>query len=480
MADTNYDVIIIGSGPGGYVTAIRAAQLGLKTAIVEREHMGGICLNWGCIPTKALLRSAEIYHYMQHAKDYGLSAEKISFDPAAVVKRSRGVSGQLNAGIGFLMKKNKVDVIWGEGKVSKAGEVTVSKTSKKAMEPQHPVPKGTKGEGVYKAKHIIVATGARPRVIPGIEPDGKDIWTYFEAMVPTAMPKSLIVMGSGAIGIEFASFYKTMGADVTVIEMMPTIMPVEDPEISALAKKQMEKQGLKFLLEAKVSQVRKVANGVTATVETKDGKKQDLTADKLISAVGVVGNIENLGLEELGVKTDRGCVVIDGYGRTSVPGIYAIGDVAGPPMLAHKAEHEGVICVEKIAGKDVHVMDKSMIPGCTYCHPQVASVGLTEPKAKEAGYDIKVGRFPFIGNGKAIALGEPEGLVKTIFDAKTGQLLGAHMVGTEVTELIQGYVVAMNLETTEEDLMHTVFPHPTLSEMMKESVLDAYGRALNM
>ncbi|MBG6156305.1 dihydrolipoamide dehydrogenase [Labrenzia sp. EL_159] len=480
MADTNYDVIIIGSGPGGYVTAIRAAQLGLKTAIVEREHMGGICLNWGCIPTKALLRSAEIYHYMQHAKDYGLSAEKISFDPAAVVKRSRGVSGQLNAGIGFLMKKNKVDVIWGEGKVSKAGEVTVSKTSKKAMEPQHPVPKGTKGEGVYKAKHIIVATGARPRVIPGIEPDGKDIWTYFEAMVPPAMPKSLIVMGSGAIGIEFASFYKTMGADVTVIEMMPTIMPVEDPEISALAKKQMEKQGLKFLLEAKVSQVKKVANGVIATVETKDGKKQDLTADKLISAVGVVGNIENLGLEELGVKTDRGCVVIDGYGRTSVPGIYAIGDVAGPPMLAHKAEHEGVICVEKIAGKDVHAMDKSMIPGCTYCHPQVASVGLTEPKAKEAGYDIKVGRFPFIGNGKAIALGEPEGLVKTIFDAKTGQLLGAHMVGTEVTELIQGYVVAMNLETTEEDLMHTVFPHPTLSEMMKESVLDAYGRALNM
>ncbi|WP_422038505.1 dihydrolipoyl dehydrogenase [Roseibium sp.] len=480
MADTNYDVIIIGSGPGGYVTAIRSAQLGFKTAIVEREHMGGICLNWGCIPTKALLRSAEIYHYMQHAKNYGLSAEKISFDPAAVVSRSRGVSGQLAGGVGFLMKKNKVDIIWGEGKVTKAGEVTVSKTSKKAMEPQHPAPKGTKGEGVYKAKHIIVATGARPRVIPGIEPDGKDIWTYFEAMVPPTMPKSLIVMGSGAIGIEFASFYKTMGADVTVIEMMPTIMPVEDPEISALAKKQMEKQGIKFLLEAKVSQVKKSAKGVTATVETKDGKKQDLTAEKLISAVGVVGNIENLGLEELGVKTDRGCVVIDGYGRTSVPGIYAIGDVAGPPMLAHKAEHEGVICVEKIAGKDVHAMDKSMIPGCTYCHPQVASVGLTEPKAKEAGYDIKVGRFPFIGNGKAIALGEPEGLIKTIFDAKTGQLLGAHMVGAEVTELIQGYVVAMNLETTEEDLMHTVFPHPTLSEMMKESVLDAYGRVLNM
>jgi dihydrolipoamide dehydrogenase len=480
MADTTYDVIIIGSGPGGYVTAIRASQLGLKTAIIEREHLGGICLNWGCIPTKALLRTAEIYHYMQHAKDYGLKADNVSFDPAAVVKRSRGVSGQLNGGVGFLMKKNKVDVIWGEGKISKPGEVVVSKSSKKAMEPQHPTPKGTKGEGTYKAKHIIVATGARPRVIPGIEPDGKDIWTYFEAMVPPSMPKSLIVMGSGAIGIEFASFYKTMGADVTVIEMMPTIMPVEDPEISALAKKQMEKQGLKFLTEAKVSAVKKAAGSVTATVETKDGKKQDITAEKLISAVGVVGNIENLGLEAVGVKTDRGCVVIDGYGRTSVPGIYAIGDVAGPPMLAHKAEHEGVICVEKIAGKDVHPMDKSMIPGCTYCHPQVASVGLTEQKAKEAGHKVKVGRFPFMGNGKAIALGEPEGLVKTIFDEKTGQLLGAHMVGAEVTELIQGFVVAMNLETTEEDLMHTVFPHPTLSEMMKESVLDAYDRVLNI
>lgn len=480
MADTNYDVIIIGSGPGGYVAAIRASQLGLKTAIVEREHLGGICLNWGCIPTKALLRSAEIYHYMQHAKDYGLSADNVSFDPAAVVKRSRGVSGQLNGGVGFLMKKNKVDVIWGEAKISKAGEVTVSKVAKKAMEPQHPVPKGVKGEGVYKAKHIIVATGARPRVIPGMEPDGKDIWTYFEAMVPPAMPKSLIVMGSGAIGIEFASFYKTMGADVTVIEMMPTIMPVEDPEISGLAKKQMEKQGLKFLTDAKVSKVVKGGGKVTATVETKDGKTQEISAEKMISAVGVVGNIENLGLEDLGVKTDRGCVVIDSYGRTNVPGIYAIGDVAGPPMLAHKAEHEGVICVEKIAGKDVHAMDKSMIPGCTYCNPQVASVGLTEPKAKEAGYKIKVGRFPFMGNGKAIALGEPEGLIKTIFDEKTGQLLGAHMVGAEVTELIQGFVVAMNLETTEEDLMHTVFPHPTLSEMMKESVLDAYGRVLNI
>ncbi|NRG18755.1 dihydrolipoyl dehydrogenase [Rhizobiales bacterium] len=479
MAES-YDVIVIGGGPGGYVTAIRASQLGFKTALVEREHLGGICLNWGCIPTKALLRSAEIYHYMTHAKDYGLSAEKVGFDAAAVVKRSRGVSGQLNAGVGFLMKKNKIDVIWGEAKLTKPGEVKVSKSSKPAMEPQHPAPKGVKGEGTYTAKHVIIATGARPRTLPGIEPDKENIWTYFEAMVPPSMPKSLIVMGSGAIGIEFASFYRTMGADVTVVELLPQVMPVEDPEISGLAKKAFEKQGIKILLDAKVTAVKKGKGSVTATVETKDGKKQDITADKLISAVGVVGNIENLGLEELGVKTDRGCVVIDGYGRTNVPGVYAIGDVAGPPMLAHKAEHEGVICIEKIAGLDVHPMDKNKIPGCTYCHPQVASVGLTEPKAKEAGYEIKVGRFPFMGNGKAIALGEPDGLVKTIFDAKTGQLLGAHMVGAEVTELIQGYVVAMNLETTEEDLMHTVFPHPTLSEMMKESVLDAYGRVLNI
>ncbi|MFN0263672.1 dihydrolipoyl dehydrogenase [Tepidamorphus sp. 3E244] len=479
MADS-YDVIVIGGGPGGYVTAIRAAQLGLKTAVVEREHLGGICLNWGCIPTKALLRSAEIYHYMQHAKDYGLSAKDIGFDAAAVVKRSRGVSGQLNGGVGFLLKKNKVDVIWGEAKIAKRGEVTVSKPEKKAMEPQHPVPKGVKEPGTYKAKHIIVATGARPRVLPGIEPDGKQIWTYFEAMVPQEMPKSLLVMGSGAIGIEFASFYNTMGVDVTVIELLPQIMPVEDAEIAGIARKQLEKQGIKILTEAKVAKVTKSGSGVAASVETKDGKTQELKADKLISAVGVVGNIEKLGLEDLGVKTERGCVVIDGYGRTNVEGIYAIGDVAGPPMLAHKAEHEGVICVEKIAGLDAHPMDKLKIPGCTYCHPQVASVGLTEAKAKEAGYKVKVGRFPFTGNGKAIALGEPNGLVKTIFDEKTGQLLGAHMVGAEVTELIQGYVVAMTLETTEEELMHTVFPHPTLSEMMHESALDAYGRAIHI
>ena len=477
----NYDVIIIGSGPGGYVTAVRSAQLGLKTAIVEREHLGGICLNWGCIPTKALLRSAEIKHFAEHAKSYGLKIEgTVTADVKAVVERSRGVSARLNGGVGFLMKKNKVDVIWGEARLTKPNEIVVAKSSKKPMEPQHPAPKGTKGEGTYTAKHIILATGARPRALPGIEPDGKLIWTYFEAMVPPALPKSLLVMGSGAIGIEFASFYRAMGAEVTVVELLPQVMPVEDAEISAFAKKQFEKQGMKIILDAKVTKVEKGANSVTAHVQMKDGKVETITADRLISAVGVQGNIENLGLEALGVKTDRGTIVIDGYGRTNVPGVYAIGDVAGPPMLAHKAEHEGVICVEKIAGlPNVHPMDKNMIPGCTYCNPQVASVGLTEAKAKEQGKDIRVGRFQFGANGKAIALGEDQGLVKTIFDKKTGQLLGAHMVGAEVTELIQGFVVAMNLETTEEELMHTVFPHPTLSEMMKESVLDAYGRVLN-
>jgi len=477
----NYDVIIIGSGPGGYVTAVRSAQLGFKTAVVEREHLGGICLNWGCIPTKALLRSAEIKHYAEHPEAYGLKIDgKVTADVKAVVDRSRGVSARLNGGVGFLMKKNKVDVLWGEAKLTKPGEIVVSKTSKKPMEPQHPAPKGTKGEGTYTAKHIIVATGARPRALPGIEPDGKLIWTYFEAMVPKEMPKSLLVMGSGAIGIEFASFYRTMGAEVTVVELMPAVMPVEDAEVSKFAQKQFEKQGMKIILEAKVTKVEKGANSVTAHVELKDGKVEKITAERMISAVGVQGNIENLGLEALGIKTDRGCVVVDGYGRTNVPGIYAIGDVAGPPMLAHKAEHEGVICIEKIANvPGVHGLDKSKIPGCTYCNPQVASVGLTEAKAKAEGKDIRVGRFQFAANGKAIALGEDQGFIKTIFEKKTGQLLGAHMVGAEVTELIQGFVVAMNLETTEEELMHTVFPHPTLSEMMKESVLDAYGRALN-
>ena len=478
MSET-YDVLIIGAGPGGYVTAIRSAQLGFKTAVVDREHLGGICLNWGCIPTKALLRSAEIYHYMQHASDYGLSAKEVSFDTAAIVKRSRGVSSRLNGGVGMLLKKNKVDVIWGEASIDSAakgnepGKVTVKETKRAEA------PKGAKGAGTYSAKHIVVATGARPRVLSGIEPDKKQIWTYYEAMVPEKMPKSLLVMGSGAIGIEFASFYRTMGAEVTVIELLPQILPVEDAEIAALARKRFEKQGIKILTGAKVTKVEKGADSVTATVEDDKGKTQQLTAEKLISAVGVVGNIENLGLEKLGVKIERGVVVNDGLGRTNVPGIYAIGDVAGPPMLAHKAEHEGVICVETIKGLHTHPMDKAKIPGCTYCHPQIASVGITEGKAKDLGLSIKVGRFPFAGNGKAIALGEPDGLIKTIFDAKTGQLLGAHMIGAEVTELIQGYVVAMTLETTEEELMHTVFPHPTLSEMMHESVLDAYGRVIH-
>src|SRR5918995_6189589 len=476
-----YDIIVIGAGPGGYVTAIRAAQLGFKTAVVEREHLGGICLNWGCIPTKALLRSAEIYHYMEHAKDYGLSAQGIGFDAAAIVQRSRGVSGRLNGGVGMLLKKNKVDVIWGEAAISKPGEVVVTAPKKPAMQPQNPVPKGVLEPGTYQAKNIIVATGARPRALPGIEPDGKLIWTYFEAMVPKEMPKSLLVMGSGAIGIEFASFYRTMGAEVTVVELLPAVMPVEDAEVSKFAQKQFEKQGMKIILEAKVTKVEKGANSVTAHVEMKDGKVEKITADRMISAVGVQGNIENLGLEALGVKTERGCVVVDGYGNTNVPGIYAIGAVAGPPMLAHKAEHEGVVCVEKIANfPGVHATDKLKIPGCTYCNPQVASVGLTEAKAKAEGKDIRVGRFQFGANGKAIALGEDQGFIKTIFDKKTGELIGAHMVGAEVTELIQGFVVAMNLETTEEELMHSVFPHPTISETMKEAVLDAYGRVLNM
>ncbi|CDZ55404.1 dihydrolipoyl dehydrogenase [Neorhizobium galegae] len=477
----SYDVIVIGSGPGGYIAAIRASQLGLKVAVVEREHLAGICSNWGCIPTKALLRSADVMHTATHAKDYGLTLEgTIKPDVKAIVDRSRGIAHRMNNGVGFLFKKNKVDIIWGEAKLTKPGEVVVSKTAKKPVEPVGPIPKNTLGEGTYTAKHIIIATGARPRALPGIEPDGKLIWTYFEAMKPEEMPKSLLVMGSGAIGIEFASFYRTMGVEVTVVEIMSQVMPVEDAEISALAKKQFERQGMKILLEAKVAKVEKGANSVTATIELKDGKTQEITADRMISAVGVQANIEGIGLEALGVKTDRGFIVIDGYGKTSVPGLYAIGDVAGPPLLAHKAEHEAVICVEKIAGlPNVHPMDKLKIPGCTYCHPQVASVGLTEAKAKEQGRDIRVGRFPFVANGKAIALGEDQGLVKTIFDKKTGELIGAHMVGAEVTELIQGFVVAMNLETTEEELMHTIFPHPTISETMKESVLDAYGRALN-
>ena len=465
MTDTAFDILILGAGPGGYVAAIRAAQLGFKTAVVEEKHLGGICLNWGCIPTKALLRSAEVYHHLLHAKDFGLKADGVAADAAAVVKRSRDVAKRLNTGVGFLLKKNKVAVIDGRGRISGAGKVAVTKDGKAV--------------GDFSAKHIILATGARPRVLPGLEPDKRLVWTYFEAMVPDAFPKSVLVIGSGAIGTEFASFYRTMGSEVTLVEILDQILPVEDKEIADFARKRFEKAGIKVLTGAKVAQLKKGDNQVTATIEAASGK-QDITAERVISAVGVVGNVEDLGLEALGVKVEKGTISTDGFGRTNVPGIYAIGDVCGPPMLAHKAEHEGVICVEKIKGLPVHALEKSRIPGCTYCHPQIASVGLTEAAAKAAGRQIKVGRFPFVGNGKAIALGDDQGLVKTVFDAKTGQLLGAHMVGAEVTELIQGFVVAMNLETTEEELFHSVFPHPTLSETMHESVLDAFGRVIHM
>lgn len=458
---TQYDVIVIGGGPGGYVAAIRAAQLGMKAAVVEREHLGGICLNWGCIPTKALLRSSEVFHLAHNADAFGLKIKGLEFDFKKVVERSRGVAKQLSGGIGHLLKKNKVDVIDGHAKLLGKGKVSVD------------------GKGEYSAKHIIIATGARARVLPGLEPDGTQIVTYKEAMVPESMPGKLLVVGSGAIGIEFASFYQTMGADVTVVEVMDRVLPVEDAEISVLAEKSFKKQGMNIITKAQVKSLDKSKDKVTATIDVK-GKSEKHDFDRVIMAVGIVANTENLGLENTKVKLDRGHIVIDGYGKTDEPGVYAIGDVAGAPWLAHKASHEGIICIEKIAGRpDVHPMKKENIPGCTYCHPQVASVGLTEEKAKEAGHKVKVGRFPFVGNGKAIALGEPEGLVKTIFDEKTGELLGAHMIGAEVTEMIQGFVVGKTLETTEAELMHTVFPHPTLSEMMHESVLDAYGRAIH-
>ena len=464
MSTNTFDVVVIGAGPGGYVAAIRAVQLGLKTAIIEREHMGGICLNWGCIPTKALLRSADVFHLMHRAKDFGLSAEKIGFDLDAVVKRSRGVSKQLNQGIGHLMKKNKVTVFMGAATIPARGKVSI---------------KTEKGVEDITAKNIVLATGARARELPGLEADGDLVWTYKHALTPKRMPKKLLVIGSGAIGIEFASFYNTLGADTTVVEVMDRVLPVEDAEISKFAKKQFEKQGMKIRENTSVKKLDRGQGKVVAHIEA-GGKVTTEEFDTVISAVGIVGNVENLGLEALGVKIDRTHVVVDQYCRTGVDGLYAIGDIAGAPWLAHKASHEGVMVAEHIAGHHVHPIKPNSIAGCTYCHPQVASVGLTEEKAKEAGLNIKVGRFPFIGNGKAIALGEPEGMIKTIFDAKTGELLGAHMVGAEVTEMIQGYVIGRQLETTEEDLMHTVFPHPTLSEMMHESVLDAYGRAIHM
>lgn len=460
------DLIVIGGGPGGYVAAIRAAQLGMKVTLVEREHLGGICLNWGCIPTKALLRSSEIINLIKHAEDFGISVKDYSFDLKKIVERSRKVANQLSSGVKFLMKKNKVEVVEGQAKLLGHGKVEISKDGKKVAD--------------LSAKNIIIATGARARALPGLEPDGKLVWTYKEAMVPPSMPKSLLVVGSGAIGIEFASFYRTLGVDVTVVEVMDRILPVEDEEISAFAHKAFEKQGMKILTGATVKKLDKGSNNVTATIE-QGGKTSTLTVDRVIMAVGIVGNTENLGLEATKVKVEKGHIKINEWCATEEPGVFAIGDVAGPPWLAHKASHEGVICVEKIAGlKDVHPMKTGNIPGCTYCTPQVASVGMTEAKAKAAGYQVKVGRFPFIGNGKAIALGEPDGMIKTVFDAKTGELLGAHMVGAEVTEMIQGYVVGKTLETTEQELMHTIFPHPTISEAMHEAVLDAYGRAIHI
>ena len=474
MAETNFDVIVVGSGPGGYVTAIRAAQLKLKVAIVERAELGGICLNWGCIPTKALLRSAEVYHSMQHAESYGLSAKGIEFDLKKIVDRSRGVAAQMSKGIAFLMKKNKIEVVVGSAKL----DGTAGPLRKVAVT-------GADGKATsLTAKHVILATGARARVMPGLEPDGKLIWTYREALVPNTMPKSLLVVGSGAIGIEFASFYRDLGAEVTVVEVMDRVMPVEDEEISAFARKQFEKRGMKIHTGATVKALKTGKDNVTATIELKDkdgkAKSENLTVDRVILAVGIVGNVENLGLEGTKVKVDRAHVTVDGYGQTGEPGVYAIGDLTGPPWLAHKASHEGVVCVEKIAGvPGVHPFKTDNIPGCTYCRPQVASVGLTEKAAKDKGYQVKVGRFPFIGNGKAVAMGEAEGMVKTVFDAKTGALLGAHMIGAEVTEMIQGYTIGRQLETTEEDLMHTVFPHPTISETMHEAVLDAFGKVLH-
>ena len=474
MKDKQVDLCVIGAGPGGYVAAIRASQLGMKTAIVEREHLGGVCLNWGCIPTKALLRTAEVYTNMQHAEAFGLKADNVGFDLDAVVKRSRKVAGQLSGGIGYLMKKNKIEVVDGAARLEKAANGAGAPLVKV---------KGADGETTIKAKHVILATGARARTVPaaGLEPDGKYIWTAREAMVPDMMPKKLLVIGSGAIGIEFASFYRALGAEVTVVEMVDRILPAEDEEISKFAEKQFKKQGMAILTGATVDKLDKGGASVTATIKTKDGKTQSVEADRVVLAIGITGNTENLGLEALNVKVDRGHIVVNEWLETSRPGLYAIGDVVGAPWLAHKASHEGVICVEKIAGlNNVHPMDVTKIPGCTYSNPQVASIGYTEAEAKADGRKLKVGRFPFNGNGKAIALGEPEGMVKTVFDEETGELLGAHMIGAEVTELIQGYGVARTMEAVEEDLMHTIFPHPTLSEMMHEAVLDAYGRVIHI
>jgi len=465
MAESSFDLIVVGGGPGGYVAAIRAAQLGMKTAVVEREHLGGICLNWGCIPTKALLRTAEVYHLIGEAEEFGLKVKGVEFDFKKVIERSRKVAARLSAGVAHLLKKNKVTVVDGHGRLAGAGKIRVEKNGKAVAE--------------LTAKHIILATGARARTLPGLEPDGELIWTYKEAMVPKAMPKSLLVIGSGAIGIEFASFYRTLGADVTVVEVLPKILPVEDDEISALAHKAFVGQGMTIHTSATVNALKKGKNSVTATVAM-EGKSFEVEAERVILAVGIVGNVEELGIEKTAVKVEKTHLVTDQWSATGEPGVYAIGDLCGPPWLAHKAMHEGIVCVEKIAGQaGVHPLDVSRVPGCTYCRPQVASIGLTEQAAADKGLKVRIGRFPFLGNGKALAMGEPEGLIKTVFDAATGELVGAHMIGAEVTELIQGYAIAQTLESTESELMQTVFPHPTLSEMMHESVLDAYGRTLH-
>ena len=465
MAETSFDLIVLGGGPGGYVAAIRAAQLGMETALVEREHLGGICLNWGCIPTKALLRSSEIYHLLHRLDDFGFSAKDISFDAGKVVARSRAVAKQLSNGVAYLLRKNKVTVFDGHGRLAGKGRLEVAKDGNPVAE--------------LSAEHIVLATGARARSLPGLEPDGERVWTYKEAMVPPAIPKSLLVVGSGAIGIEFASFYHDMGAKVTVVEVVDRVLPVEDAEVSAFARKSFEKQGIKIHTGATVTALEHGGDNVTARIEA-EGKTHEANVERVILAVGIVGNVEDIGIEDTGVAVERTHVVVDEWLCTGEPGVYAIGDLVGPPWLAHKASHEGVICVERIAGvNDVHPLDVRNIPACTYCRPQVASVGLTENAAREAGYEVKIGHFPFIGNGKAIALGEPEGMVKTVFDGKTGELLGAHMIGAEVTELIQGYTIAKTLETTETELIRTIFPHPTLSETMHEAVLDAYGRAIH-
>ena len=465
MAETSFDLIVLGGGPGGYVAAIRAAQLGMKTALVERDQLGGICLNWGCIPTKALLRSSEIFHLLHRLDEFGFSAKDIRFDAGKVVARSRAVAKRLSDGVAYLLRKNKVTVFDGHGRLYAKGRLAVEKDGKPVTE--------------LTAEHIVLATGARARALPGLEPDGERVWTYKEAMVPKAIPKSLLVVGSGAIGIEFASFYHDMGAEVTVVEVLDRVLPVEDEEISAFARKSFEKQGIKIHTGATVAALERDGENVTAHIEA-GGQRNELTVERVILAVGIVGNVEDIGLENTDVVVERAHVVVDEWMRTGEPGIYAIGDLVGPPWLAHKAMHEGVICVERIAGiNDVHPLDIRNIPACTYCRPQIASVGLTERSAREAGYEVKTGHFPFIGNGKAIALGEPEGIIKTVFDGKTGELLGAHMVGAEVTELIQGYAIAKTLETTETELIRTIFPHPTLSETMHEAVLDAYGRAIH-